>query len=110
MLVSPMKTEEIRQLTTLLEVSQALSSTPDIRVALRRVLERLERDHEVVRSAVTLVDEETGDIRVEVSLGIPPPGQKARFRVGEGITGRVVESGKPVIVPEVSKEPLFLHR
>jgi Nif-specific regulatory protein len=30
--------------------------------------------------------------------------------VGEGITGRVVESGRPIVVPQVSREPLFLHR
>ena len=36
--------------------------------------------------------------------------RKARYRVGEGITGRVVQSGKPVVVPRVSHEPLFLNR
>jgi Nif-specific regulatory protein len=30
--------------------------------------------------------------------------------VGEGITGRVVQSGKPIVVPRVSHEPLFLNR
>ncbi len=30
--------------------------------------------------------------------------------VGEGITGKVVESGRPVIVPRVSREPQFLRR
>jgi Nif-specific regulatory protein len=32
------------------------------------------------------------------------------YHVGEGITGRVVESGKPIVVPKVSREPAFLHR
>ena len=36
--------------------------------------------------------------------------RKARYRLGEGITGRVVASGKPVVVPQVSREPLFLNR
>ena len=34
----------------------------------------------------------------------------ARYRLGEGITGRVVESGKAIVVPRVSREPLFLNR
>ena len=29
--------------------------------------------------------------------------------MGEGITGRVVESGKPIVVPRVSREPTFLQ-
>ena len=37
-------------------------------------------------------------------------GERARYRLGEGITGRVVESGKPIVVPQVSREPLFLDR
>ena len=35
---------------------------------------------------------------------------RTRYRVGEGITGRVVQSGRPVVVPRVSREPLFLNR
>ncbi len=100
----------IRQLTTLLELSQALSSTPDLKSGLQRVLELLERDHELVSGAVTLLRAEGGDLGIEASVGLLPQGQQVRYQLGEGITGRVVESGKPIIVPQVSKEPLFLHR
>ena len=33
-----------------------------------------------------------------------------RYLIGEGVTGRVVETGKPVVVPQVSREPMFLNR
>jgi Nif-specific regulatory protein len=33
-----------------------------------------------------------------------------RYRLGEGITGQVVQSGKPIVVPRVSREPAFLNR
>ena len=33
-----------------------------------------------------------------------------RYRVGEGITGQVVQTGKPMVVPRVSREPAFLNR
>ena len=33
-----------------------------------------------------------------------------RYRVGEGIIGKVAESGRPIVVPRVSKEPAFLNR
>ena len=39
-----------------------------------------------------------------------PRGKQARYRLGEGITGRVTETGKPIIVPRVSHEPMFLNR
>jgi Nif-specific regulatory protein len=97
-------------LASLLEVSQALAGAHDLKAALHRVLERLERYHGVVRGAVTLTDSDTGDLYIEASIGLNAEGRKARYKLGEGITGRVVQSGKPIVVPEISREPLFLHR
>ena len=34
----------------------------------------------------------------------------ASYKVGEGITGLVVQSGKEIIVPDISKDPRFLHK
>ena len=36
--------------------------------------------------------------------------RNARYRLGEGIVGRVAQSGRTVVVPQVSREPLFLDR
>ncbi|HXG64637.1 MAG TPA: sigma 54-interacting transcriptional regulator [Blastocatellia bacterium] len=101
---------DIRKLTTLLEISQTLSGTLNLKSALHRVLEILERHHGLVSSAVMLLEEETKAIHIEASNGITPEGARARYRLGEGITGRVIESGKLVIVPQVSQEPLYLGR
>jgi Nif-specific regulatory protein len=101
---------EIRKLTTLLEISQALSGTLDLKAGLYRVLEVLEKQHGLVSSAVMLVREDTKEISIEAACGLTVDGQRARYRLGEGITGRVVESGKPVVVPQASREPLFLGR
>jgi Nif-specific regulatory protein len=30
--------------------------------------------------------------------------------VGEGITGRVVQTGEAIVVPDIAKDPRFLHR
>jgi Nif-specific regulatory protein len=97
-------------LASLLEVSQALAGAQELRAALHRVLERLERYHGVLRGTVTLLDPDTGDLYIEASIGLSSEGRKARYRLGEGITGRVVQSAKAIVVPEVSREPLFLHR
>jgi Nif-specific regulatory protein len=101
---------EVRKLSTLLEASQALSATLDLKEGLRSVLEILGRHHGAIRSTVVLLSEETGDVEVEASAGAVTPGKRVRYRIGEGITGRVVESGKPIVVPRVSREPAFLHR
>ena len=103
-------TGEIKQLPTLVEVSQTLASTLNLEAALHRILEILERQHGMVPSMVTLLRNESSELAIAVANGLPAHGMQARYNVGEGITGRVVESGKPIIVPQVSHEPLFLNR
>ena len=100
---------EARRLSSLLEVSQALSGTLDLKGSLHRVLEILARHHGAVRGIVSLLEAD-GELRVEASDGLPESSRSVSYRVGEGITGRVVQSGKPVVVPRVSREPAFLHR
>ena len=101
---------EIRKLSTLLEISQALSGTLNLKAGLHRVLEVLEKHHGLVSSAVMLLREDSKEILIEAASGVTADGLRARYHVGEGITGRVVESGKPVVVPQASREPLFLGR
>ncbi len=100
---------ESQRLSTLLEVSQALSGTLNLKSALHRALEILAKHHGTVRSLVTLL-RENGELHVEASDGLDPPSHTVRYRVGEGIIGRVVESSKPIVVPQVSREPTFLNR
>src|SRR5437870_1337503 len=101
---------DLRRLTTLQEISQVLSSAAELRHALERVLEKLERDHEAARSAVMALGDDGHEIVIEASVGISAEGRLSRYRVGEGIVGRVVQSGRPIVVPAISREPLFLHR
>jgi Nif-specific regulatory protein len=103
------QTGDVKKLTTLLEVSQSLSGTLNFKAALHRVLETLERHHGMIGSAVTLLSEETGEIHTEASNGLTSDNH-APHRLGEGITGRVIESGKPIVIPQVSREPALLRR
>ena len=98
-----------RQLSDLLELSQTLGSTLNLRAALQRVLASLEESHGTLSGIIVLRDEEAGDLAVEASSG-GSSNTRSRYRIGEGITGRVVQSGRPVVVPRVSREPLFLDR
>jgi Nif-specific regulatory protein len=97
-------------LTALLEVSQALGSTLDTRAAVEKVLEILDRELGMKRGAIALLEGE-GDLKIQYAYGLSEgERQRGRYKVDEGVTGKVVASGRPIIVPQVSKEPLFLHR
>src|SRR5256714_6890207 len=99
---------DARRLSTLLEVSQALSGTLNLKSSMQRVLQILIRHHGVVRGMVTLLRE--GELHVEAIEGFDDRARSLSFKLGEGITGQVGQSGKPIVVPRVSKEPEFLNR
>jgi Nif-specific regulatory protein len=98
---------DARRLSTLLEVSQALSGTLNLKAALQRVLGTLLRHHSVMRGMITLLRD--GELHVEAVEGFEDRARTIRIKLGEGITGKVVESGKPIVVPRVSREPAFLN-
>ncbi len=102
--------QDAARLDTLSEVNEALAGGSSLRASLQRVLQLLDRRDSVVCGSITLLSPDTGLLHVEAAEGLTPEGRSARYRVGEGVTGRVVESGKPVIVPRASKEPMFLNR
>jgi Nif-specific regulatory protein len=94
----------------LVEVSQALTGTLNLQAGLYGVLEVLERRCGALRGAITLLEEESGMLVVEAALGYPRPSGRVRYRLGEGVTGMVAQSGTPAVVPQVNREPRFLHR
>jgi len=98
---------DARRLSTLLEVSQALSGTLNLKSALQRTLATLLRHHSVLRGMVTMLRD--GELQVEAVEGFEDRARTIRIKLGEGITGKVVESGKPIVVPRVSREPAFLN-
>ena len=99
---------DARRLSTLLEASQALSGTLNLKSSMQRVLQILVRHHGVVRGMITMLRD--NELVVEAAEGFEDRARSVRYKVGEGITGQVAESGKPIVVPRVSKEPAFLHR
>jgi Nif-specific regulatory protein len=100
----------VRKLATLLEVSQALAGSLSLQTGLYGVLEVLERRCGAGRGAVTLIEDASGHLVVEAALGYPRTAGRVRYRVGEGITGRVAQRGTPEVVPHLNEEPEFLHR
>jgi Nif-specific regulatory protein len=102
--------EDALKLAMLVEVSQALTGTLNLQAGLYGVLEVLERRCGALRGAITLLEEASGMLVVEAALGYPRPSGRVRYRIGEGVTGLVAQSGTPAVVPRVSREPRFLHR
>ncbi len=94
---------EIRKLTSLLEVSQALASPPNLKSAFHRVLEILERYHGTNRSVIAVPREDGRRLLLHASVGIRAP--HADTPIGGSLAQQVFDSGRPLVVPRVSQEP-----
>jgi Nif-specific regulatory protein len=110
---SPAEAPEIAplaELSTLYDISEALASARKLTDGLGGAMRLLRRYPGALRGSLTLLDEGTNELYIEAALEVPEAGRLARYRLGEGITGAVVASGKPMVVPDVEREPRFLHR
>jgi len=103
--------KKIIELTTLYEVAKLASSSLDLDSTLESILHALSIYLEMRRGTLTLIDPATNTLQVRASYGLTKREmERGTYRVGEGVTGKVFETGKPFIVPDVKKEPLFLNR
>ncbi|MDZ7641787.1 MAG: sigma 54-interacting transcriptional regulator [Desulfurivibrio sp.] len=98
-------------LACLYQITRELASSAELHASLKQVLAILSRDKGLNNGAVTIINPFTGQIETEVAHGLTEEGQRRGiYQVGEGITGRVVASGAPIVVPRISEEPLFLDK
>lgn len=99
------------KIESLYEITSAIYSSFDLKESLYKVLDILSSRLGMNRGSITIIDPDTQQIHIEVAHGISNQ-QKNRghYRVGEGITGKVAETGRPMAIPKVNEEPLFLDR
>ena len=101
----------MKELAMLFELSQILDSSLDMRTVVEPALEVVTRSLDMLFATLTLLNRQTGEISIEAAFGLSPSQQRrGRYKLGEGITGKVIETGKPAIVPKISEEPLFLDK
>src|SRR5262245_46769293 len=97
------QSREVRKLTSLLDVSQALSSPVNLKSAFHRVLEILERYHGTKRSVIALPGEDSRRLKLQASIGVRAKHSDAPL--GPALAQQVFDSGRPIVIPRASQEP-----
>ena len=101
---------EVAPLALLADINAELVGARHSRAGLQRALEILTQRRRVLQASVVLKDPDSDQLQIAASEGLTPEGRRATWAVGEGVTGRVVQTGRPVVIPQISQEPMFLHR
>ena len=103
--------KKIEDVTLLYEISETLNEHLDLKKSLYKVLDILSSSTNMLRGTITILHPLRDEISIEVAHGLSKSAmQKGKYKLGEGITGRVIETGKAVTIPKISQEPLFLDR
>lgn len=92
-------------------ISKAFLASIDLRENIERTLNILAKHMGLRRGTITLIDPLTGEIKIQVAHGLTDEEKgRGRYRIGEGITGRVIETGKPAVLANARNHPDFLNR
>ncbi|OGC10130.1 sigma-54-dependent Fis family transcriptional regulator [candidate division WOR-1 bacterium RIFCSPLOWO2_12_FULL_45_9] len=106
--MSPMRDVKVK---VLVDISEALSSSLDLEKSVNSIFKVLFESLEMKRGTVTLVDPKANELHIEVAYGLTKKEkERGHYKIGEGVTGKVVETGEAMVVPDIEAEPLFLNR
>ncbi len=101
----------LEELSLLFEISQLLDQSMEIKQVVVPVLKAVTDHLNTLRATLTLLNRDTGEILIEEAYGLSDTErERGRYKLGEGITGKVVESGQPRVIPRISEDPAFLNR
>ncbi len=100
-----------QQLETLSKISHTLACGARLKESFSSILDLLDGELGLNRGMISLLAPDDNKISIESVHGFSEEkSQQITYRLGEGVTGKVVETGKAMIIPKVSQEPLFLNR
>jgi len=97
-------------LVTIYEIGKILSSSLELHQTLHQAL-NVVATHLNMQRGMICTREDDDDLRIIAAIGLSRDEMKSgRYKIGEGVTGRIFRTGIPAVIPNVVHEPLFLNR
>jgi len=103
---------EKKQTGLLKDIGQEfMENSQDFEKLLRNVLNLFAYYYSIERGMIHIYHREDDEIVADVHYGYSEDEvKKGVYRPGEGITGTVVKTGKPIVIEDIKNEPRFLNR
>src|SRR5271169_5351390 len=103
------KSDRLPVESLLLDVADVLATSLDLDTTVRRVAEVVRKviDYEIF--AILLLNEKTQELRFRFQVGYPPEfAERARVKVGEGVTGQAAQLRQAILVDDVTQDPRYI--
>jgi phosphoserine phosphatase RsbU/P len=103
--------EEVGALKQLSRISTLLNSTLNLPELLRLIMNAAKELFQAEACSILLVDEDTRELVFEMAVG-ERSADVAQHRIppGQGIAGRVAQTGEPMLINSVKDNPYFYDR
>lgn len=93
------------------DVAEILERSLDVREIVNPIMDTMTTHLGLKHATITLLNRKTNDILIDASHGLTPQqAQRGRYKLGEGVTGQVIETGDPIVVEKTGDSPQFLNR
>ena len=96
------------RLNSLYQVGNIIHSTLEPQEALQLILNEAVRLMRASSGSVVLFNPTTGFLEILASEGLPPKSSEIQLRLGQGITGWVVRTGRPARVGDVACDERYV--
>ena len=103
--------QETKHRTALYEVGKRISSSLDLGEVLTLIINALQTVVPYDAAAIFLLDEERNEVVERTIRGYAPDQDAINLKMGEGISGSAAETGKAIIVQDVTRDDRYVqHR
>ena len=100
----------LKELSALHQIARILARPDDIKDQFQAVLSVLSDELGMQRGMISILDHKTGEAWLDVALGVDVSAGSIIYRPGEGITGKVAQTGRPMAIADLGDEAHFLDR
>jgi len=103
--------ERTSQLELLYNIGKEISSTLEVDEILKNIVNRISDNLQLEICSILLLDEKTGELVIRAARGLDKEViAQTRVKIGERISGWVVEQKEAVLVEDIEKDPRFMKR
>ena len=98
------------ELAALHAIARILAQPQELKEQLEKILQEMSQRLGMKRGMISLLDRETGEAWLDVAHDVNIKGMEVTYKPGEGITGQVAQTGRPMAVANLGQEAHFLDR
>ncbi|MEM0914066.1 MAG: sigma 54-interacting transcriptional regulator [Planctomycetota bacterium] len=105
-----MQTHE-QEIDTLEQISRVLGDSSELSLVFQRAMTLMSERMPIERASLVVIDPVHERLQIIASVGLSQAEQdRGRYEIGEGVTGRVIETGEAAVIPDLAESAEFLNR